>query len=433
MIPNRVLKTFCLGVLLTAVSVSTSSAQTEQMLCGDYVFSDGSIVTVLKVELGLAFFNFETGRFGVLHKDQSRPFTYFAGPGAIGKDPREIEIKFHGNGSQIKRLTYRDLLGNSAKSGNKNAPFREEEATISYDQVSLKATISYPHSKGPWPAITLNHGGGPGPRAALKVWANMYNRLGYACLVYDKRDKGPRESKGPDWVTFEDLANDAIAAIEYLRAKKNIDASKIGLATFSQGGWVATIAAGKDKQISFLIMISCPVISPAERDALSSIMRLRTDGFSEADISEAQDFTTAFNAVGKGLIPWSEYESRLKTVRGQKWFSYVEFVSKHESLASDYYKSLYGRYYEPANDLKQISIPVLAIYGQNDKTVPPDENAKKAYLYLRDNRHSFVLVLPTANHSLIESKTGSDSELVLLNTYSKQYFDLIKIWLNALN
>jgi pimeloyl-ACP methyl ester carboxylesterase len=415
-----------------AFLVNLPARPQDQEFLGDYRTANGTNISLLRVELGTAFFHFGTGRFGILHTDDPTSLRWYAGPGAMGTSPREVEIEIDRGRSAAPSLVFRDLRAGTEERAEKTAPYRKAEVDIDHDGVTLKATVSFPHRKGPSPALVLVHGGGPGPRSALEIWSNMYNRLGFACLTYDKREKGSGYATGPYWRSFEDLAQDAMACVDFLARHPEIDKGRIGLAAFSQGGWVVEIAAARTPAVSFLVMISCPVTSPAERDRESARLRLSVDGFTESDLREAADFNQAYELYGKGLMPWPEYKGLLDKAKGRPWFDYVEHVASPIEADDVFYRSALGRFYEPRNDLMKLRIPVLAIYGQNDRTVPPLVNAQRAMEYLRSSHErSLVVILPKANHSLIYSETGSDKELAGLNTYVKGYFELIRIWLEA--
>lgn len=70
-------------------------------------------------------------------------------------------------------------------------------------------------------------------------------------LAYGKRgvggSTGEYTSIGPgnSVLMFDLLAADVIAAVEALRARKDIDARRIGLVGISQGGWIAPLAASR--------------------------------------------------------------------------------------------------------------------------------------------------------------------------------------------
>ena len=81
-------------------------------------------------------------------------------------------------------------------------------------------------------------------------FARFLIRHGIAVLGYDKRGVG--ESTG-DWniATFEDLAGDAVAAVAYVKTRRDIDASQIGLLGWSQAGWIMPLAAVRAKESRF--------------------------------------------------------------------------------------------------------------------------------------------------------------------------------------
>ena len=74
-------------------------------------------------------------------------------------------------------------------------------------------------------------------------------------LGYDKRGVGA--STG-DWnaATLDDLADDTVAAFDYLKARPEIDPRQIGLLGISQAGWIMPIAGVRAKDVAFIINIS---------------------------------------------------------------------------------------------------------------------------------------------------------------------------------
>jgi alpha-beta hydrolase superfamily lysophospholipase len=104
---------------------------------------------------------------------------------------------------------------------------------------------------GKHPAVILVHGSGAENRAYVLPFARFLVRRGAAVLGYDKRGVGG--STG-DWKTasFEDLADDVVAAFEYLKSRRDIDPAQIGLLGVSQAGWVMPLAAVRAKNVAFL-------------------------------------------------------------------------------------------------------------------------------------------------------------------------------------
>lgn len=78
---------------------------------------------------------------------------------------------------------------------------------------------------------------------------------GFTLLRYDKRGAGESTGTYPDigdyydtgnaslfeedsTAKFNELANDALAGVEFLKNQENINPDMIGLIGFSQGGWI---------------------------------------------------------------------------------------------------------------------------------------------------------------------------------------------------
>jgi uncharacterized protein len=160
-------------------------------------------------------------------------------------------------------------------------PTKTEDITIHAGNVALAARLYLPAGPGPFRALVFTHGSGPSGRDSLRYQeeAADFAAAGIASLVYDKRGYG--KSTG-DWrvATFEDLASDAIAAVEYLKSHRDINPHVIGLHGASQSGWLLPIAAMRSKDIAFLVMISPPGVTPYEQILYDVRTDLEDAGFS---------------------------------------------------------------------------------------------------------------------------------------------------------
>src|ERR1700747_2166705 len=117
----------------------------------------------------------------------------------------------------------------SASSSNKKARgeiISEEPVHFASGQVELAGTLVLPEASAPNPAVVLFHGSGPQQRDLFT--ARWFAAQGVAALAYDKRGVG--ESTG-DFrkVPFMELCDDGLAAIQYLKSRRDIDAKQIGV------------------------------------------------------------------------------------------------------------------------------------------------------------------------------------------------------------
>ena len=81
-----------------------------------------------------------------------------------------------------------------------------------------------------------------------------FARKGVAALIYDKRGCGA--STG-DWTRagLSDLAEDALACVQFLRSRPDINPTQVGLWGLSQGASIIPIAAGRSPEVAFVIAV----------------------------------------------------------------------------------------------------------------------------------------------------------------------------------
>lgn len=118
----------------------------------------------------------------------------------------------------------------------------------------LSGLLFVPGGKGPFPAVVIIHGSGTSRRDNgwyLSVAAHLQAQ-GVAVLLPDKR--GSEQSAG-DWRTasFEDLAGDTLAAIEYLQSQGDVPVAGIGVVGMSQGGHIAPLVASSTDDLAFVV------------------------------------------------------------------------------------------------------------------------------------------------------------------------------------
>ena len=417
-----------LALLFPAFAVTQEPAGAVSGLpVGPYVAADGSVLSLFQAPLGPAFLNHATGRVGVLHA--IGPDRFGAGPGALGKEPIEVSIEIRrGPAGEVLHARYVDSTGRARVYLPRPLP-RTLDAAIRHGDVTLAATLSLPEGRGPFPAVLMNHGGGPGVRADLRVWSWFLTHLGYAVLTYDKRGSGA--TTGPGWETFEDLAGDAAAALRWLKRQAAIDSMRTGVWAYSQSGWVVPLAL-RLEPARFVVAVSIPVISPADREAASARVRLPADGFSPAETDSALAFLELARAFVREEMTWTAYQRDLDATRQARWFGRLELPTRERAPHSAYYRSEYGYFLDPAPFWSRVDVPVLALYGELDTTVPPAANARVLAAALALNPAAIVTVLPGANHQMLLARTGGDDELVDLNRYAGGYFALLAAFLQAI-
>src|SRR5688572_14686970 len=188
---------------------------------------------------------------------------FFAGPGMAVSASIEARIEFQRDGAgQIASLTWhRD--GAAPRTARRAETEKREDIRFSSAGVQLAGMLISPVTGGKHPVIVLVHGSGAQNRESMLPWSRFLIRRGMAVLGYDKR--GVDGSTG-DWTTasFDELAGDVVAAVDYVKSRSDIDPAQIGLLGVSQAGWIMPLAAIRVKSVAFLISISGAGVAPTE-------------------------------------------------------------------------------------------------------------------------------------------------------------------------
>lgn len=101
-----------------------------------------------------------------------------------------------------------------------------------------------------------------------------------AVFIYDKRGTG--NSSG-DWrsATLEELADDAIAAVEKIKLEDAVHTDSVGVYGVSQGGTLAALAASRSDEIDFVINITATATPLANQEMWGVGNELDRRGYSE--------------------------------------------------------------------------------------------------------------------------------------------------------
>jgi uncharacterized protein len=229
--------------------------------------------------------------------------------GTLSATKTVITGKWSQNGAEQKLDFHRsDQLLELLRPQNpiKPYPYREEEKTFPNEKarIVLAGTLTIPTGPGPFPAAILISGSGPHDRDELisghhpfLVLADHLTRKGIAVLRFDKRGIG-QSTGNYAAATSEDLANDAEAAIAYLKTRKEVDPKKIGLIGHSEGGIIAPIVATRSKDVAWIVLLAGPGLKGEETLLLQSELILRISGVNDGEISR----TLAFNKQSYALV-----------------------------------------------------------------------------------------------------------------------------------
>lgn len=277
------------------------------------------------------------------------------------------------------------------------------EVGFSNGEVELKGTLVQP-ARQPAPAVVFLHGSGPMTRAGFAPYAEAFAQLGVASLAYDKRGTG---ASGGSWVTssLDDLAVDALAAVEFLKSQDGIDSARIGFWAISQGGWIAPRAAARSDGVAFLIVVSGGGASPRESERFSYGQQFAAAGLAEADQAAGFALVDAYFDYlesGNGRAELSGRLNSLATEPDQPLHALAEQLGRILVSEANRPNWRWVASYDPATDLSSLKCPVLLLFGDRDRDQPTELAVKRwrEGLARAGNDAVTLMVFPGAGHGI---------------------------------
>lgn len=309
-------------------------------------------------------------------------------------------------------------------------PYREEEVYFANTAggITLAGTLTLPQSQGPFPVVVLLHGSAPLDRDSslfghkpFLVWADYLTRQGIAVLRFDKRSAG-KSSGNYSTSTIQDFASDALAAVEYLKTRQEINRKQIGLVGHSEGGMTASLAASKSDDIAFIVLMAAPCVNAEAIIHLQETLLQRADGVDEETILQNRKLRDQMLVISKKEKDREIIDRKLRDAINTHLSKLTAFQKK---IAETYYgpfekqirlfNSTAFRYwltYDPVTVLKKIKIPVLALNGELDFVVSSEQNLKQIVLTFESANHKdfTAIQFPKLNHMFQTCQTGSITE-----------------------
>lgn len=317
--------------------------------------------------------------------------------------------------------------------------------------IKLSGTFTKPNQKGQYPVVNFISGSGRHYRDGsmmthrpFLVLSDYLTRNNIAVLRYD--DLGFGESTGDfSKATTADFAQDVLSAVNYLKTRKDIDIKHIGLIGHSEGGIIAPLAASQTSDISFIVTLAATRIKGSEVSVMQS-KSLRP--FPVADEEAFEDnvresikiasSSKEISAKRKELTAHNNtYLTPILKSLGAPYENIKKFIQNEtETVLKPW--NVYFLNFNPADEFKKLTIPVLSLNGSKDTQVKAsiNQNAIRNALIKGGNKKYKVMELENLNHLFQECKTGNMNEYkeieqtmspVALNEISNWIFEKVRL------
>ena len=399
---------------------------------GAYRFTDGRLVLIDSVpETGsVQIYAVDpiTGQVRGMYPTSATEF--ISGPALLVPEPTEHSLSFDVTGDRIAGVVRRSTDGLPERASR--VEIRQEDVRFRNGDVILAGTLLLPPTAGRHPALVFMHGGGPARREWFWGFGFLMAARGFTVLAFDKRGSGM--STG-DWrgSSFEELADDGVAAAKFLEQRPEVDKGHIGFWGLSQGAWTAPLAALRFPRAAFVMTLSGGGLSPAEAEIFDSEYEMRKARYGEEDIRDAMAFQTAKNQYWRTGSGWTEYIERRNQIRSKPWFPLPGTDLFGPETPEDPYWSRDRRFYfyDPVPTLRALRAPILAIFGELDSPEGVKANVAGLTNSLRagGNRDVAVKVFPNARHNLMDLSGFGPSDYPRLQRFAPGLFETMASWL----
>jgi uncharacterized protein len=302
---------------------------------------------------------------------------------------------------------------------NPTRPYPYREMEVSYKNpaanIELAATLTVPDGKGPFPAVLLMSGSGPHDRdealmghKPFLVLADYLTRKGVVVLRADKRGVG-KSGGNYSSAVMADFASDAKAGVAYLKTRPEVNAHKIGLLGHSEGAVEAAMAAEHNAEVAFVVMMAGPGVRGDQ--LLPEQMRKIEQAAGKPAEEIEKDLALQHEILT--LVEKDNDDAELDKDLREKLSGKVpdaQIGLQIQTVSSPWFRGLLT--YDPASTLTKLTCPVLAVNGEKDVQVPPEQNLPpiRQALAASGNKNYEVDELPGLNHLFQTAKTGGISE-----------------------
>lgn len=284
----------------------------------------------------------------------------------------------------------------------------DEQVRVPANGFNLAATVSRPaetasnartvqgrHRKFP-AVVIVGHSQAPDRDAAatgFPVYGQLAGSLadtGMIVLRYDRRGTGQSGGR-VETSTISDYADDVVATVRWLAERDEVDDKQIFVVGHADGGWMALLAAAREKRIARLALVGVAGTTGAQFTLEQQQRALERSSLGAAERQQRIDLQKKIHDAVMSGGSWDGVPEELRRQADTPWFQSV--------LAFD-----------PAVAVSKTKQPLLVIAGAADRDVPSSHADKLGELARARKKAGPVdtLTLPGVSHVLVEAAGEND-------------------------
>lgn len=298
------------------------------------------------------------------------------------------------------------------------------------DGAIMSATLTVPMTADSkkMPAVVMVTGSGPQNRdeeycdhKPFAVIADFLARNGIASLRYDDRGTG-RSGGNYLTATTYTIKDDAVSGLDFLRSIPCI--GKVGVLGHSEGGTISFMIGAEDKA-DFIVSLAGMAISGKE-----TLMRQNSHSLDKMTLSDTDKanslklielvFDTIIGQVQRGIVATLDIDELSIDNNLQVPQQILQSLKMTQSTRAPWFDAFLVL--DPREFLGKVTCPALAINGEKDKQVYPDNlTVIKEYV-----PQAKTILMPELNHLMQHAVTGEMTEYdSIRETISPDVLDII--------
>ncbi len=305
--------------------------------------------------------------------------------GVIAQDNKTINGTFTQGMSMpltLTRTTADAALLNRPQEPQPPFVYNCQDVTFRNGDLTLAGTLTTPFLRKKHRAVVLVSGSGAQNRdeelmghKPFAVIADYLTRHGVAVLRYDDRGVGGSSRGSADDTTL-DYATDAMAAVEYLKTRDDIDATCVGIIGHSEGGVIALInAATRPDDVNFIVTLAGPYVKGRDILVTQNHLLAETAGI-PLSARQSAEVEAIFEAIDNSTdsLRLANDLRRIMIASGNHEEQEIEQSIK--VMTSPWYVGFIKL--DPTKYLPKVKCPVLAMNGTWDFQVDANQNLEVA-------------------------------------------------------
>lgn len=403
---------------------------------GAYKKDDDKTIAIIgmKGSTDLRLVEFETGLRCVLKLSGNSIYKLSDNP--------NVSYEFSGD-----RLMVVNATNKQSNYGATKLNLREIEIAFDNEGMTLYGRLVLPKGEGKFPAVVIVQGSDTQSAVDTYEEPYMFASHGIACFVYDKRGTGRSQNLSSEvsmrsTPSFPLLASDLVAAVDTLSHFSSIDKDKIGLSGYSQGGWIAPLAASRCNKIKFVVVNYGLAMSIAEEAWQETPMKLADRGINDKrSLTELSEVDGALHQEVKNDFQEGWYDriqSKVEYYKGRPWLDSMRqipttwlgfFLNTSKENALNFAPGMMRTiqpFYDPVATLRKLNIPMFWLIAAEDIEAPPQLTIERINELKASGKPFDLKIYPNTDHGILLFRKETGKKRVYTNYAETYYADVIR-------